>query len=178
MNTYVAFLRGVNVSGQNKMKMADLRSCLEHSGFENVKTYIQSGNLVFDTTEDDRDKISTKIFSVIKNDFGFEVPVLVVKASLLQHVLDENPFSTIAEPKNQYFALLLEAPSDERKASFQQMKFDHEDFHYTDTCIYLHCKIGAGKAKLNNNLIENKLQTTATTRNLNTMKKMIVLAES
>ncbi len=176
MNTFIAFLRGINVSGQKKIKMADLRSCLEHSGLENLRTYIQSGNLVFDTQEKDSSVIGTKIFEVIKTNFGYEVPILVVEPSTLQQVLDNNPFSSIAEQKNQYFTLLFDIPIVEMKESFQQMTFDHEDFHYSDKCIYLNCKLGAGKAKLNNNLIENKLKIRATTRNLNTMQKMVQLA--
>ena len=67
MNTYIALLRGINVSGQKKIKMADLRLLLEENGFNNVNTYIQSGNIVFQTTEENITKLESKISEIIKN---------------------------------------------------------------------------------------------------------------
>ena len=176
MNTYIAFLRGINVSGQKKIKMADLKQSLLKVGLKNVQTYIQSGNIVFDTAVEDIEEIGGLIEKVIHDDFEFDVPVTIKTSQEIREILNTNPFYGNADPKGLYFALLLTPPSQDLAASFQQLEFEHEDFQYTDACVYLHCKKGAGRAKLNNNLIENKLKVTATTRNLNTMRKMVELA--
>jgi len=178
MNRYISFLRGVNVSGQKKIKMVDLKQSLLKAGFQEVRTYIQSGNLVFDSSIAAKEEAGNLVSKVIKDDFGFDVPVTIKTSADIQEILDTNPFGHEAEPKALYFALLLEPASQELAHSFQQLRFETEDFHYTDTCVYLNCKMGAGKAKLNNNLIENKLKVTATTRNLNTMRKMVELASN
>ena len=176
MHTYIAFLRGINVSGQKKIKMVDLKECLQKAGLLNVGTYIQSGNVIFETQMKSRQAIATLIVRTIKEDFGFEVPVVVTTGKEIEEILEHMPFDGDTNPKGLYFALLHETPKDERVTSFLQLRFENEDFHYTHKCVYLNCKAGAGKAKLNNNLIENKLKVVATTRNLNTMRKMLTLA--
>lgn len=177
MKTYVAFLRGINVSGQKKIKMADLRASLQGRGLENVRTYIQSGNIILEASGNQVKELEATIEKAIQVDFGFEVPVLIKTPREIQDVLDNNPFSGEPDRKGLYFALLHTTPSQELISFFKGLKFDNEDFHYSEGCVYLNCKLGAGKAKLSNNLIENKLKVIATTRNLNTMKKMIELAQ-
>ncbi|MEM8926961.1 MAG: DUF1697 domain-containing protein [Bacteroidota bacterium] len=177
MKTYIAFLRGINVSGQKKIKMADLRASLRKQGLENVRTYIQSGNIIFETLNAKTRELEITMEKAIKLDFGFEVPVLIRTPQEIQDILNENPFGGETDIKGLYFALLHKTPLDELATTFQQLKFENDDFHYTSDCVYLNCKMGAGKAKLTNNLIESKLKVTTTTRNLNTMKKMIALAQ-
>ncbi|UOY04841.1 DUF1697 domain-containing protein [Muricauda sp. SCSIO 64092] len=178
MNTYLIFLRGINVSGQKKIRMVDLKEGLEKLGFKKVRTYIQSGNIVLETPSTDHKGIEADIKNRIKNDFGFDVPVLLKTITSLQEILRDNPFKEEAVKKNLYFTLLYESPTEGLVEEFNKLHFKNEDFHIAGQCVYLHCKQGAGKAKLNNNLIENKLRLTATTRNLNTMLKMIALAEA
>lgn len=175
MHTYIIFLRGINVGGNKKIKMTDLKISLEKAGFEKVQTYIQSGNLTVNSNLEDSEAISLKIQDLIQRDFGFQVPVLITTGMELQNILDQNPFNH-AEIKNLYFALLYETPEVERITDFNKLQFKTEEFKVIDNCVYLNCKAGAGKAKLTNNLIENKLKVTATTRNLRTMQKMIELA--
>lgn len=177
MKTYIAFLRGINVSGQKKIKMTDLKEALLKAGLKNVGTYIQSGNVIFDSPSIDVQKVEARIINTIKDSFGFDVPVIIKTGQEIQEILNNNPLRGETSPKGLYFALLHETPLNELATSFQQLKFENEDFHYTGSCVYINCKLGAGKAKLNNNLIENKLKVTATTRNLNTMQKMVVLAQ-
>ncbi len=176
MKTYIAFLRGINVSGQKKIKMVDLRHSLEKVGLENVRTYIQSGNVIFDAPITEVQQIETLMKDAIQHDFGFKVPVVIKNPDEIQQILDNNPFKGQTNLKGLYFALLYETPIEDLAKSFQQLRFENEDFHYSDGCVYFNRKMGAGKAKLNNNLIENKLKVIATTRNLNTMRKMIELA--
>ena len=176
MAIFIAFLRGINVSGQKKIKMVDLRESLENHGLKKTKTYVQSGNIIVHWKPEKSGVLKTLIESSIKTDFGFEIPVLIRTPQEIQNILHLNPFKDKTEVKRLYFTLLDKKPAMDRLKAFKELEFEHEDFYYTDDCVYLFCKQGAGKAKLNNNLIENKLGVSATTRNLNTMLKMLELS--
>ncbi|RDY59450.1 DUF1697 domain-containing protein [Flagellimonas nanhaiensis] len=176
MKTFIALLRGINVGGQKKIKMADLRKALQNIGLESVTTYIQSGNIVFCSNEGDIQKLEESIFDAIKKDFGFEVPTLIISQDEIESMLTSNPFSNQTELNNLYFVLLKQSPSNELMEQFNKLKFENEDFDIETNCVYLSCKKGYGKAKLNNNLVENKLKVQATARNLRTMQKLLELA--
>jgi uncharacterized protein (DUF1697 family) len=178
MKTYIALLRGINVSGQKKIKMADLKEALEKGNLKNVKTYIQSGNIVFDSEELDNTVLEDKIQDVILTHFGFEVPTMVITGSEIEAVLQANPFVGQTEERNLYFVLLKQPPEKELEEHFNQLNFVNEDFHITDACVYLCCKKGYGKAKLDNNFVERKLKVQATTRNLKTMNKLVEMTKS
>ncbi|MEM8509226.1 MAG: DUF1697 domain-containing protein [Bacteroidota bacterium] len=177
METYIAFLRGINVSGQKKIKMADLRNALELAGLEKVQTYIQSGNLVFKSKEENTSVLENVIREQITRDFGFDVPVMVMTANRIAQILEKDPFKDLRDMGNTYYVLLKMKPDPDRVTAFEDMTFENEQFVVTDTCVYLYCTAGYGKAKLNNNFIERKLKVAATTRNLNTLKKMMALAD-
>jgi uncharacterized protein (DUF1697 family) len=177
VNTYVAFLRGINVSGQKIIKMPDLRASLEGAGLVEVQSYIQSGNILFKSKISSIEKLGSVLKNAIKEDFGFDVPTIIKTPDALTEILERNPYIKVAERKNLYFTLLNKTPEKYLLQKFNYLKFENEDFHLTDGCLYLNCKKGAGKAKLNNNLVEKKLKVTATTRNFNTMSKMIDLAQ-
>lgn len=173
MDTYAAFLRGINVSGHRKIKMGELKSSLEHLGLEGVQTYIQSGNMVFKSSIANKTPLEKEIQSQILKDFGSEVPVLVITKDEIAKILENNPFTgSHVEDKNLYFALLHSKPEKEHTLSLNADDYPNEEFSITEKCVYLNCLKGAGKAKLNNNIIERKLKVTATTRNLRTMQNM------
>jgi Uncharacterized protein conserved in bacteria len=172
MNTYIALLRGINVSSQKMIKMAELRTSLEHIGLQNVQTYIQSGNVIFDTDIEGKEKIQDVVHAVILRDFGFDVPTLVITREAVGSILKANPFAN-EEENRLYFVLLKNPPEKSLVDQFKEQKLENEDFHITDQCVYLVCKKGYGNAKLNNNLIERKLKVEATTRNLKTMQKLL-----
>nr|WP_299339881.1 DUF1697 domain-containing protein [Allomuricauda sp.] len=176
MKKYVALLRGINVGGQKKIKMQDLRNALSKGNLKEVQTYIQSGNIVFETESNGKENLSEEIHSLIKKDFGFEVPVLVISADEILEIINQNPFAGDEDDNRLYFVLLKEKPQEDRVQAFNEMKFENEDFHVTDECVYLACKKGYGNAKLNNNLVESKLKVEATTRNLRTLLKLMELA--
>ncbi|SNY94565.1 DUF1697 domain-containing protein [Flagellimonas pacifica] len=178
MKTYIALLRGINVSGQKKIKMADLRDALEKGNLKNVKTYIQSGNIVFDSAELNNAALEDKIKDVILTRFGFEVPTMVVTGSEIEAIIKANPFVNKTEESNLYFVLLKQSPAKEHQEEFNQLNFVNEDFHVTNTCVYLCCEKGYGKAKLDNNFVERKLKVQATTRNLKTMNKLVEMTKS
>ncbi|SIS41660.1 Uncharacterized conserved protein, DUF1697 family [Zobellia uliginosa] len=175
MKVYIALLRGINVGGKKRLPMADLRAMLNDRGFSNVKTYIQSGNVVFQSHEEDTGALEVSIAEGIKSSFGFEVSVLVKTKKEFENIVMGNPFtdSGSVSRKQVYFVLLKNPPEKERSATFGRETYANEDFTITDYCVYLLCKAGYGKAKLNNNRIEGKLKVEATARNYGTMVKLL-----
>lgn len=177
---YVAFLRGINVSGQKKIKMADLRDLFEKSGFCDVRTYIQSGNVVFESDVRDTEKIGDRISGAIEEHYDFRVPIIVKKKSEIDQIIAQNPFvrDEDIQANKIYFVLLKTIPSPTALKDLSAMHFDNEQLLATPTCVYLRCALGAGKAKCTNNLIERKLGVLATSRNHRTMVKLLELAKA
>jgi len=178
MNKFVVLLRGINVSGHKKIKMVDLREMLNKLKFHEVETYIQSGNIVLNSSENDNVKIAEKVKKGIADTFGFDVPVLVRTYEELKSIFDGNPYTDAAdiEGKKIYFALLEETPQPEAIEEFRKENFVHDRFVVTNNCVYLNYINGAGKAKLTNNLIERKLKVSATSRNYRTMTKLLEMS--
>lgn len=175
MNIYIALLRGINVGGQKKVPMVELCELLLRAGFKNVKTYIQSGNVIFQSSEENIQKLEHEIRSAILKHFGFEVPVLVKTPTDFQNILKNCPFPD-EQKVNSYFVLLFSKPREEAVEAVKSISYPNETFVITDACVYLYCATGYGKAKLNNNVLERKLKTTATARNYKTMIKLLALA--
>ncbi|MAZ27600.1 MAG: hypothetical protein CL868_11055 [Cytophagaceae bacterium] len=174
MITYIALLRGINVSGQKKIKMAELRKSLEQAGLQDVMTYIQSGNVVFKYALG-RDGATSLLRRVIQDDFGFDVPVLIVTADFLKDVVAQKPYNNTGK---EYFVFLHDEPSGESLDALNAVDVSPEEYKIVKGCVYLNLPNGMGRAKLNNNLIEGKLKVTATTRNLNTLNVLISMAEA
>ncbi|MCR8666714.1 DUF1697 domain-containing protein [Aestuariibaculum sp. M13] len=175
MKPYIALLRGINVSGQKKIPMADLRKLLAEEGFNNVKTYIQSGNVVFQSDVKDEKSIAETISKAILKQFGFDVSVLVKTPEVFQTIFEASPFSE-EEKKKSYFMLLFEEPNAELVKGIQQLSASEEQFTITENCIYFFSSNGYGKTKFNNNFFERKLNVIATARNYNTMLKLLSLS--
>lgn len=177
MTIYIAFLRGINVSGQKKIKMADLRQQLTECGFSEVRTYIQSGNLALRADAQPGD-LERALSDCIAQHYGWEVPVVVRTADELKKILADIPFKGKKYLLERiYFALLSDAPNPEAIEILAGADFAPEEVVVKGKTVYLYSPMGAGKSKLNNNFIERKLKVNATTRNLNTMQKMIALCE-
>ncbi|WP_422349204.1 DUF1697 domain-containing protein [Flagellimonas sp.] len=177
MKTFIVLLRGINVGGQKKIKMADLKQCLTLAGFQDVETYIQSGNLSCRKEGLTAKDVEIEVHKAILKHFGFDVPTLALTKEELQLIIDQNPFAE-EEEKSQYFVLLKSEPEKDLVDSFNLLHFENEAFQVNHNCVYLCCKAGYGKAKLSNNLIENKLKVQATTRNYRTMMKLLEMARS
>ena len=123
METYIAMLRGINVSGQKKILMADLREYMDGIGFKSVETYIQSGNIVFKSDLNSGREIERQIQTMIKNKYGFEVPTLVEKLEGLQYVLEHCPFpkDPSKDIKRVYVTFLNQKPDPELVTKLQDM---------------------------------------------------------
>ena len=154
--------------------MADLRVLYEKLGFDNVQTYIQSGNVVFEYKETSTSALQEMIFNKIKEHYEFEVPNLILSADEIAAALDNNPYKDIEKP---YFTFLSEKPKQENIDTLNSISYDNEFFELKDKVIYSHYPNGAGRAKMTLNIFEKKLKVSGTVRNLNTTKKLLEMAK-
>lgn len=175
MHTYIAFLRGINVGGHKKVPMAQLRELLGKKGLKNVQTYIQSGNVIFQSKETNNNILEGKIQKAILGQFGFDVPVLVISPIELKKVYDDCPFPE-AQKTNSYFMFLYDIPDQDLVKEISGISYPNETFVITKVAIYFHCSKGYGKAKFSNNFFEKKLKITATARNYKTIVKLLSLS--
>lgn len=179
MKTYIALLRGINVSGKNLIKMAELKQLFATIGFENAITYIQSGNVIFTSKENNTSKIETKITKAIKTKFGYDIKVLVITKNELEITFNANPYTIISDVNITKLCVtfLRNTPTLENIPQIEKLVADTKDTSkITKKSIYLHCPTGFAKTKLTNNLFERKLKTDATTRNWRTITKLVELS--
>lgn len=178
MQTYISLLRGINVSGHKIIKMDALRKMYEELQLQQVQTYIQSGNVIFQSNQTDTKLLEKEITHKIKEVFAFEVAVLVKEFAEMQEILHQNPFlpQRNEDIKNVYVTLLSQLPT---QANIDKIngQFEEDEFVILDKIIYLYFPNGYGKTKLTNNFFENKLKVAATTRNWNTFSTLIHMAE-
>ncbi len=174
MNTYIALLRGINVGGHKKVPMADLRICFTDLGFENVQTYIQSGNVIFESSKKNSFKLAEIIQNAIKSHFGFEASVIVKTPSQLHIIFEACPFSEEKKEKS-YFILLNKIPNQNLVDEAMQISYENEEVVIKNDCIYFYNDAGYGKARFKMNTFEHKLNVVGTARNHNTMVKLLSL---
>lgn len=178
----IALLRGINVGGRNKLKMAELRALLEKSGFKDVATYIQSGNVLFQNCGSNSAN-AQKIKKLIATEFEYDVKVLMLNASVLATVADGNPFGQDFEDHLHVTFLGAKPKAAALKSTVELqsaggLKLGDDQFKVVQDVVYIHCPNGYGRTKLNNTFFETKLQVEATTRNWKTLNKLIELAGS
>jgi uncharacterized protein (DUF1697 family) len=180
MPIYIALLRGINVSGQKPVPMAELQKLFETLGFKGAKTLIQTGNVVFraDNAKPDA-ALAGLIEKTIEKKFGFEVPVILRTLEELRAVLDGNPWrkKKPAESERVYISFLDKAPGKEGIKALAAVPSGDDEHIVRNSQVYLLIRGGYGKTKLSNALVEKKLKARATTRNLETSEKLIALAE-
>ena len=173
MQTYIALLRGINVSGQKKITMAELKVIFEKLNFENVRTYIQSGNVIFESTKTNETDLATKTNAEILKHYGFDVPTLVLTSSYIKRVLKNNPWNKDKNTDQMYFTFLHKIPTEEYIELVSNISHPPEEFVIDKDVIYFYSPNGYGRAKMNNNFFENKLKVKATTRNWKTLNKIL-----
>jgi len=175
MKTHIALLRAINVSGKNIILMKDLKTIFEDLDFKNVKTYIQSGNVIFES-----DKNSVLLAELISNKinlvYDYNVPVIILTIGELKVVVENNPF--LIEDKNidtkkLYVSYLNQIPTETKK--LDDFDFGQDKYIIKDKVIYLKYDLGAGRTKLSIKIIENKLGCIATARNWRTTCKLLEL---
>ncbi|WDE01250.1 DUF1697 domain-containing protein [Thalassomonas actiniarum] len=165
MKTYIILLRGVNVGGKNLLPMKELKKVLEGAGFEQVKTYIQSGNIVLLSDSNPE----TEISGLIQAEFGFTPQILVLENDEFTGCVANNPYQAL-EGKSVHFYFCKTKPqiNEEKLAALISAT---ESYQLVEKVFYLHAPDGIGRSKLVAN-IEACLGVAATGRNLNTVNKL------
>lgn len=175
MYTHLALLRGINVSGHNMIKMDVLKSLLENMGFQNVRTYIQSGNVFIDSEEEHGASVGFAIKQELFKQLGLEVPIVVVSKQDIEQCFSANPYLKEKEvdEKKLYVAFLSKEfqPSAINELKISQFKPDEASIDKNR--IFIKYAIGAGKTRLDQKYIEKKLNVIATIRNWNTVSKLL-----
>jgi uncharacterized protein (DUF1697 family) len=172
---YAILLRGVNVGGNNKVPMTDLRTALTDWGLEKVSTYIASGNVFADSPLGSVE-LALLIHAAIADSFGLEIPVLVRTHAELVSVAERNPFEHITDNSKLAITFLEDEPAPVSVTALRTANPEPEQFVIDGTTMYAYYPNGFGQTKLTSALIDRKLKTVSTTRNLNTLLKLIELS--
>jgi uncharacterized protein (DUF1697 family) len=173
---YAALLRGINVGGNRKVAMADLRELLAGLGYDDVTTYLQSGNAVFSTAGSSPAALSAAIEERLAGKFSAPVRVIVRTAAELAVVVGASPLPDGPENPSRFFvAFLSAAPDPQAVREIEAQSFDPDRIWISGTEAYLWCPGGAAATTLTHSFIEKRLGVTATARNWNTVTKLVSL---
>jgi uncharacterized protein (DUF1697 family) len=173
---YVALLRGINVGGKNMIKMEKLREVFAKLGFENVKTYINSGNIAFDTKKTADDKLAEKIAGAIKKEFGFNISTMVRPADELGDIVAKNPYVGQFDDDRYCHVFFLEKElTPEQEASLLEQANEDELIAVNGRTVYYMLKISILDSALGKGFLDKKLKVTNTARNWRTTKTIAEL---
>ena len=179
MTTHLALLRGRNVSDHSMIKMEALKTTLEAIGFQNVQTYIQSGNVFVDTEEENAAAVGFKIKQEIFKVFGHEVPVVVIGSADLEACFKNNPFlkEKDIDTKKLYVAFISTTLQSTSMNDLKISQFKPDEASIDGNKIFIKYAVGAGKTRFDQKYIEKKLNVTATIRNWNTVTQLLKMYE-
>ncbi|WP_372367820.1 DUF1697 domain-containing protein [Candidatus Uabimicrobium sp. HlEnr_7] len=176
MKTYIALFRSINVGGKNSLKMKDLISYLKNFGLHNIKTYIQSGNVVFSSFEEISPTLSQEISAIILEKHGFSPHVLILTVNQFEKIISKNPFLNEQDQKNHIY-FLFEKPDVSKLFELDKIKKESEQFLLCDNAFYLYAPDGIGRSKLATN-VTKLLGVSATARNWRTICKISDIIEN
>jgi uncharacterized protein (DUF1697 family) len=175
---YAALLRGINLGSHKRIAMADLRALIEALGFADVRTYVQSGNVVF-RTDRAAASLRKRIEQAIGKELGLDVTVVIRSGRQLGDLVAANPFvRSKLPPKALYVTFLAEKPDRKRKQALLKESFEPERFELAGEDVYLFFPNGYGRVKLNNATLERRLGVAATTRNWRTVTALAELTST
>jgi uncharacterized protein (DUF1697 family) len=176
----VALLRAVNVGGHNQIKMTELKRMCESMGFGRVQTYIQSGNVLFESASADGETLRRRISEQISATFGLSVDVVVRTVAELERVVRDCPFAAdaLAEGESLYVALLASAPSAEAAGRVMAVDGSGDQCRVVGREVYFLYRQPSHKSKLTNALFEKQLGVAATTRNWQTLGRLVALGKA
>jgi uncharacterized protein (DUF1697 family) len=179
MQTYLSLLRAVNVLGKNLVKMPELVRILEKSGFNNVRTYIQSGNIIFSSGEKSCDILAGIIRETITKHWGFTVQVLVLTPHEMSEIVSNNPFAARKgiDHSRMHVTILDRVPDRDRTEKLLAYDYPPDEIIISGRAAYLHCPEGYGRTKYNTTFIEKKLELQATSRNWNSCLRLLELCQ-
>jgi uncharacterized protein (DUF1697 family) len=178
MPTHVALLRGINVGGKNRLPMKDLVAMFDAEGARAVRTYVASGNVVFDATAAAAAKITRGVSARIAADFSLDVPLVLRSATELRQAAAANPFTPEEGMTEErlFVAFLADAPTKKAIASLAPDRSPPDRFIVRGRDVFLHLPNGAARTKITVAWLDARLGTTATVRNWNTIQKLDRLA--
>lgn len=171
---FIIFLKGINVGGNNIIRMQELKKVLSENGFENITTIIQSGNIIL-SSEKSRSEIREIVHQLIQANFNLDIPVIVTNKVEIESSLEKFPFYDQSSDESQLHITFLEreVDSDEWDKKFSKI-LSEETYKLSNSILYLYTPNGYHKSKLNASSIASKLKINATNRNLKTLKKVLL----
>ncbi len=176
MKTYIALIRGINVIGKNSLPMKELVALLNDVGARKIKTYIQSGNAVFQIANKNSTLLSTQLTDQIKKRYGFSPHVLILELDAIEKAITQNPFPEAEKtPSSLHLGFLISTPKSPDLKKLDTFRKASERFHLTNHVFYLHTPEGVGKSKLPANA-EKLLGVPMTYRNWRTVCKIKAMA--
>ena len=180
METYISLLRAINVGGHQSIRMDQLQVCYEIAGFKNIKSYLQSGNVIFKSSVADESRLEQIIKEEIRKKFGFEIEVFVRTGGNFRMISESNPFLTDRHEdiSRLYVTFVSGKPSADDIARIQGQQYFPDEYFIRGNEIFLFCPNGYGRTKLSNTFFESKLKMTATTRNWNTVMNLLSIAKN
>ena len=179
MPVLISMLRGVNVGPHNRIKMDALRATYEALGFEDPRTYVQSGNVIFRTKEKSTKKLATKIQDAIEKSFKFRPAVIVRSINELRHAIAATPFDVRRDlhPGKILVTFLADDPPPEAATKLATLKSYPEEIHLIGRELYIYFPDGAGKSRLPWSQVEKLLKVNGTARNWTSVRAMLEIAE-
>ncbi|MBL8830647.1 MAG: DUF1697 domain-containing protein [Planctomycetaceae bacterium] len=172
MHTWLALIRGINVGGRNKLPMTTLSRILEQAGCVAVRTYIQSGNVVFASPSKSKKALVKRLGEAIETEFKFRPGILLLSAADFHAAVPNNPFPHAVEnPQSLHFFFLESPPKSADLAGIAKLAASSERYGLIDTVFYLHAPDGIGRSKLAAG-VERKLGVAVTARNYATVQKL------
>ena len=174
MRTYVVLLRGVMPYGRNKVPMATLRTILSEAGLRDVQTYIQTGNVIA-KSELKRAEIETLVHDAIRERIGANISAIARTAEQFKVIFEQNPFANVDNTRV-YFSLFHKCPSREQREKFLLTDFSPDTVQLIDDTLYTLYNTKHSDSKFTNNFFEKQLKVISTSRNFNTMSKLVELS--
>ncbi|MBQ7985146.1 MAG: DUF1697 domain-containing protein [Bacteroidales bacterium] len=177
MNSYISLLKGVNVGGNRKLNMKEVKSAYELFGLKDVKTVLQSGNILFKSDVNDTAVLENKIRIQLNKTFGIDTDILVLTKETLQQIIDKCPWKDFSNMNTShvFILFLFQKPQNIDKALIESKRKSNEELHYTDNAVFMHCPDGMADSKLTTTLFEKALGAKNTARNWNTAGKILSL---
>ena len=180
MKVYISFLRGVNMTGHNSIRMTDLADLYRKLGFKDAETYIQSGNVIFGSDGGlNESELGLKIEMGILERFNYKVPVMLRTSQELTDLFTSNPFleEPRFDPSKMAVIFLHDAPSDNQLQKVANVDYPPDKFKIIGREIYIYCPNGFGRTKIYTNFFEKKMKVSGTGRNWNTITTILNMSE-
>jgi uncharacterized protein (DUF1697 family) len=179
MPILISMLRGVNLGPHNRIKMDDLRALYESLELHDARTYVQSGNVIFRTREKNPTKLAKEMKEAIGRKFGFHPEVILRTVKELRRSLEANPFRNRRdiEPSKLLITFLAAEPAAEAETTIRNLRVQREELQLIGRELYIYFPDGIGKSKVPWSSVEKLLKVTGTARNLNSVVKMLEIAE-